>query len=380
MIIKIKENTRIHYMDGMRVVFAFMGIMFHLAFWYILNPEQLASVKTINYSKDFFWIAEVISLFRMDSFFLITGFFTAMGLVKLDFQSFLRKRVKNLRILSIVPIVFAITTIISYLMQLSIGSFGPLSPRYWKTILFEHHLWFLEVLFIYYIIYGFLLKKTIFVSFMQYKIQPLHLLSLGFIYLIWAFLAKVFPILWSDNFLADTVYRVFIYLPYFFLGAVIFFNKKMADSFMKPSLIRVFVSLISISSYLYFVNQQYGVVGGYSDPVFTIKLIKYFVKGFANLGSVYLVFLASSYIFKNDSKLLKYLADRSYSVYLLHYPLCLIFGYFFTKVNLDTRFEYAASVVSVYVITLLMHDVLMKMIKPEAIKLENPLGGNIINT
>ena len=130
---------------------------------------------------------------------------------------------------------------------------------------------------------------------------------------------------------------------------------------------------------MYFVNRQYVVVGVYSDPVFTLKLIKYFVKGFANLGSVYLVFLVSSYIFKSDSVVLRYLTDRSYSVYLLHYPLCLIFGYFFTKVNLDTRFEYAVSVFAVYIITLLMHDVLMKMIKPKATKLENSLGGNTIS-
>ena len=363
----------------MRLVFAFMGIMFHLAFWYILNPEELASVKTINYSKDFFWITEGITLYRMDSFFLIAGFFTAMGLVKLDFQSFLSKKVNNLRILNIVPIVFVVTTIISYLMQLSIGSFGPLSPRYWKTILFEHHLWFLEVLFIYYVIYGFLLKKTNLVYSMQNNVKPIHILLLGFIYLIWAFLARIFPILWSENFFIDTVYRIFIYLPYFFLGAVIFSNKKIADSFMKPSLIKIIISLVSILSYMYFINRQYVVVGIYNDPIFILKLIKYFVKGFANLGSVYLVFLVSSYIFKRDSVVLRYLTDRSYSVYLLHFPLCLIFGYFFTKVNLDTRLEYVFSVFSVYIITLLMHDVLMKMIKPKAIKVEKSLGGNTIS-
>lgn len=50
-------------MDGVRVTFAFMGIMFHMAFWYILHPEQLVSVKTFDYSKDFFWITKVSTTF-----------------------------------------------------------------------------------------------------------------------------------------------------------------------------------------------------------------------------------------------------------------------------------------------------------------------------
>ena len=370
-------------MDGVRVTFAFMGIMFHMAFWYILNPEQLVSVKTFDYSKDFFWITKLVPLFRMDSFFLIAGFFTAMSLAKYEFRAFLKKRVVNLYILNIVPIVFIVTTLISYLIQLSIGSIGslgPLSPLYWKSLLFEHHLWFLEILFIYYIIYGLLLRKSGFVNFMQNKVQSVHILLLGFVYLLWAFLAKLLPILWSDNFLVDTIYRTFIYFPYFMLGAVMYFNIRVANSFMRLSLVRILVFFVFIFTYLYFVNKQYGVIGVYDEPVFTLKLITYLAKGFASLGAVYLVFLTSSHIFRKDSKLLKYLSDRSYTVYLLHFPFCLIFGYLFTKINLDVRLEYVIAVFSIYIITLLMHDVLIRIVKLKTIELKVPLAVNTINS
>ena len=356
-----------------------MGIMFHLAFFYMVNPRSLQTINASDYSKGFFWITEVLHLFRMDSFFLIAGFFAAMSLTKVNFQTFLKKRVVNLYMLNIVPLVFVVTTLTSYVIELKIGSFGPLSPRYWRSLLFLHHLWFLGVLFIYYYIYGFLLKKSDCINFIQNKVRPMHLLLLGFIYLCWAFVAKIFPVLWTENIIIDTIYRIFVYFPYFMFGAVIYLNKNVAESFMKHSLVRVTTSSLCVFAYLYIINQQYGLVDARNNPAFTFKLATYLAKGFASLGAVYLVFLMSSKIFKNDGRILQYLSKRSYTVYLLHYPLCLIIGYLFTKVKLNSWFEYVVSVLSVYIITLLMHDVLMRLIKPKALQDRKALNPNTIS-
>ena len=325
----IKIKTRIHYIDGLRVTFALMGIMYHLAFYYIVNPRSLQTIVAPDYSKGFFWITELLHLFRMDSFFLIAGFFAAMSLTRLDFQAFLKKRVANLYILNIVPIVFVVTTLASYLIELKIGSFGPFSPKYWQSLAFLNHLWFLVVLFICYFIYGYLSKKKDVISFMQNKVQPMHLVLLGFIYLCWAFFAKLFPVLWTENIIVDSIYRSFVYFPYFILGSVIYFNKNIAEVFIKHSLIRILASLLFVFAYLYIVNQQYGLADTHYSPTF--KLFTYLAKGFASLGAVYLVFLASTKMFRNDTKILQYLSRRSYTVYLLHYPLCLIIGYVLLK-------------------------------------------------
>ena len=116
------------------------------------------------------------------------------------------------------------------------------------------------------------------------------------------------------------------------------------------------------------INHQYGLVDARNNPAFTFKLATYLAKGFASLGSVYLVFLMSSIIYKNDGRILQYLSKRSYTVYLLHYPLCLIIGYLFTNVKLNSWIEYVVSVLSVYIVALLMHDVLMSLIKPIALR------------
>ena len=355
-------------MDGMRVTFAFMGICFHLAIFYTVDPQSLQIISEPDYSKGFFWITQVLQLFRMDSFFLMAGFFAAMSLTKVDFQTFFKKRIVNLYLINIVPLVFVVTTLTSYLIQLKIGSFGPLSPRFWHSLLFLLHLWFLVVLFICYYIYGFLLKKSDCINFFQNKVRPMHLLLLGFIYLCWAFLAKIFPVLWAQNIAIDSVYRIFIYFPYFMCGAVSYLNKNVAESFMKHSFIRVAASLLCVFAYLYIINQQYGLVDARKNAALTFKLVTYLAKGFASLGSVYLVFLVSSKIFKNDGKILQYLSKRSYTVYLLHYPLCLIIGYLFNILKLNSWFEYVVSVFSVYIITLLMHDVLMKLIKSKVLQ------------
>ena len=367
-------------MDGARVTFAFFGIVYHMAWFHIAYAKDLISIKIFDYSKIFFWITQIIPLFRMHSFFLIAGFFAAKSLMKINFQEFLSKRVVSLHLLNIVPIVFIITSIMSYLLAFSQGEIHQLSSSYWDSLKFMYHLWFLLILFILYGAYGFLIKSNSVITFLQKKILPIYILSLGFIYLAWAFLAKLFPIFWSLNSFIIIIYSIFTYLPYFLLGAVIYHNKKIADSFMKLYLIRILISLIPIFIYMYLISKQYGVHDGNVEPIFLVKLTLYLAKGFATFCSVYLVFLTSFHIFKNDNRLLKYLTNRSYTVYLLHLPLCWVIGYFFTKVNLDVGFKYVVSVFSVYIITLLMHDVLIRFVKPKTIQLKAPLGANTVNS
>ena len=223
------------------------------------------------------------------------------------------------------------------------------------------------------------MKKSDCINFIQHKVRPVHLLLLGFIPLSWAFLGKIFPVLWAENIIIDSVYRAFVYFPYFMFGAVIYLNKNIAESFMKLSLVRVAASLLCVFAYLYIINQQYGLVDVRNSTAFTFKLATYLAEGFASLAAVYLVFLVSSKIFRNDGRILQYLGKRSYTVYLLHYPLCLIIGYLFTTVKLNHWFEYVVSVFSVYIITLLMHDVLMKLIKPKALRNRKALNPNTIS-
>lgn len=362
-------------MDGLRVTFSFVGIMYHMAWWYLQFPEKSIEVKYFDYPKVFYFISEIIPLFRMDTFFLIAGFFTAISFSKLNFRDFLKNRVKNLHILGIVPVVFILTTFTSYYQAINSGNLHPFSGGYWQSLVFLHHLWFLVILFMLYGIYAFLSNKTNTIDFLQNKLKPVHLLFLSLIYLCWAILAKLFPVLWSHNSFIDILYRLFIYLPYFMLGAAIFLNKKIYESFMKFSYIKLLACIIFVSIYLYFLSKQYGLTVEYKSHDIVYKLVKYFSKGIASLSAIHLVFIISSNIFKRDSKLLAYLTKRSYTVYLLHLPLCWIFGYYLTTINISVGFKFIISVICVYVITLLMHDFLMRLtnFKPVKLKVMEPI-------
>ena len=351
-----------------------MGIMFHIAYWYLPNSQKLLTINEFSYSKTCYWITEIIHLFRMDSFFLIAGFFAAMGLSKLNFRDFLLSRMHRLHILNIVPVIFLITTLIVYLLGISRGNLNPLSGDYWHALIFMHHLWFLFLLFIQYYIYGYLLKNSKFIDILVNKIKPAHVLLLGLVFIVWAILAKLFPILWSRNSGVEVFYRLFIYLPYFMLGAVMYHNRKVAESFMQLNWIRLLFCFAIISIYLYFINMKFGLTTGDVESFYAVKLTIYVLHGFAALCAIYLIFVGSVGLFKKDSKVLKYLANRSYTVYLLHFPFCLVVGYFFTKVNFNPILEYTVSVFLIYGVTLLMHDVLMKLInlKPAKLKVMEP--------
>lgn len=128
---------RFYYLDFSRAVLFSLGLVIHAAL--VLRGQ--GAVFSLVY--------RFIHSFRMESFFLIAGFFSGMMLTKRGAGAFLRERLLRLG----VPLVFCgltFNTMLAWVLQEHGQGFAFVaSPRYWLEGHWLEHLWFLATLIVY---------------------------------------------------------------------------------------------------------------------------------------------------------------------------------------------------------------------------------------
>lgn len=149
------EGVRLHALDAVRGGALMLGVLFHACLPFLLGP-QLWIVRegaSVALTVAFF----VLHVFRMTVFFLLAGFFARMLLERLGLGGFVMNRLKRIGapLAMFWPLVF--TAIVAVLIWVSIRANGgqaptgepppsPLTVEAWPLT----HLWFLYVLLFFY--------------------------------------------------------------------------------------------------------------------------------------------------------------------------------------------------------------------------------------
>ena len=68
----VVNDERLHYLDAMRSILMILGIVLHSA--NVFSDSDWA-IQNIDTSVYFSYLVEVIHLFRMPAFFIVSGFF-----------------------------------------------------------------------------------------------------------------------------------------------------------------------------------------------------------------------------------------------------------------------------------------------------------------
>lgn len=138
-------NIRRHDLDALRACAMLLGIALHAALayatfgWAVSDPSQ---------SETFNWFFHLVHGFRMQLFFLLSGFFTAMLYQKRGMRPLLSHRLKRvfLPLLLFTPILIPLTEWVLQLNRTQQGngeSFATPTNASWFEVFNFHHLWFL---------------------------------------------------------------------------------------------------------------------------------------------------------------------------------------------------------------------------------------------
>ena len=370
----MRQIDRLHYMDSLRAVAMFLGLVLHATVVFALwtndvNRPHNEPSKILNY------VFEFIHLFRMQLFFLVAGFFSVMVCQKRGAASFAKNRFKRIAIPFVLCVLLLQPLAAAQYMVDVVGEGESLGSRYFEFLLNPEyilreqrftgnwfwHFWFLHMLMIY--IGAFLIGNLI-VKKLNLKLafvpRLLTLLSGKGGVLILAFVT--FPCLMFSPAFGEvptigTAPDIVIYYGLFFtMGIMLFANQTALDRFVgniKFHLIPfvvcscVLIPLIgeirlktppelmlqNLSLYTG-VEAEASLVGSFpvvQNPFNFTGLTASFewylmniLRAYTAWCGVFLFIALFKRFFSAQSALGRYAADSAYFIYLIHFPIQLI--------------------------------------------------------
>jgi len=338
---KPQTKQREFFLDSIRAYLMLLGIPFHISLIYSSHEWAVNSLVPSNGLTIF---NDVIHAFRMQVFFVISGYFSYMLYERYEPVAWLKVRLERVAI----PLVAAfplITLPQYYLLRnytnkfsnwASMDLYQKINITVWELV---SHLWFLLTLVIltsicFYLFKAF--KKNKNNRLLNYIKEASSLRQISVLFLLFGFIYAVFnrllyifaPQLLSNGAFNFVVMQTLFYLPFFLIGACAFKFASLKEMFLRPSATAGVVSIFLFVAYM--INQHVNTPELYSmelDAIITALL---------GILMVNVVFSFSHYVLNFQSPFVTYLVNSSLFVYLIHHPLTLIYGAFITpRINSD---------------------------------------------
>lgn len=365
-----QQNTRVAYLDWLRIM-AIVGVLFfHSAMayvaeweWHIKNKETSYLLMEFN-----FWL----SRFRMPLLFFISGTVTYFMLQNKSAGSFISLRFRRLFIPLLVGM-FIIVPPQVYLERVTQGYTGNLIQFYKdKVLAFEpypkgnfswHHLWFIAYLLVYDVLFAPVFKwmvsdkgKTV--------LNKLSLLAKGkWIYIlilptviILTTLSIKYP---TTNDLIHDWCRIFYWLSFVLVGFICIASPVLMDSLernRRTSLSLAFLTIVCIN-YLRWNKLEPEDVHHWT--MYAYISIHAFTAWFWVMTAIG---YGKRYLNKKH-KALDYLNQSVYPFYILHQTIIVIIVYYVVQTNDTILFKYLFTVVLSFFVTIMIYHLFIRPYK-----------------
>ena len=298
---------RFGYLDLSRSLLFFLGIVLHAAY---LCVEGHASFQSVH---------DVIHSFRMESFYLIAGFFSAMSLARSPSAAYLRKRILRLG----VPFLFGalVLDIVSNCANhWTWSDFGAeFSRNYWVRGDWREHLWFLPTLLAYTGVLVFVQsawpKMTSWLVQSRFSAGILAA-TVAIAYFCAIHVANLFP--WQtrlDTFFS--IYKTEQYAVFFALGYVLFHRRDILEQIIANP----WLNVANVAAYAA-LNQPL-----VTDTAFGKFLVQFWHPVFC-VSICGLFFFGARRLVSEHNPVVRALSDASYTVYLVHWPFMIVINRF----------------------------------------------------
>ena len=368
-------GIRYHYMDNLRALAMITGIFFHAALAYspLLNNLWLTASNETSVTLDS--LAWFTHLFRMPLFFLIAGFFTCYLVQKRGISGLLKNRLVRifLPLFIFLPLVW-ITLAAGIGWALShVGNPSPMLqffammanvPDAPPPPVTTTHLWFLYNLCLFYVVYSLLSKLGLFEQRWMQWLSSAKFLVFGLPWLLVpAMFSQFSPHPAPEQFMPQWWSFAFFGL-FFLVGSGLFRNQSLLDD-LKPYALWLFIA--SVVMYGVF----YSMIG---EPVQLADLAALatgpektpahlLMAGLESFIAVYMtlvcLIIGKSWL-ERKSHLVRFVADSSYWVYLIHLPLLFLIQYLLLDVQWNLWLEFAISSLGTLAIGIISYTLLVR--------------------
>jgi glucans biosynthesis protein C len=300
--VKRKSASRIEYLDFARAVLFSLGMLLHSA-WLLKGSSPLLAD-----------LHDFIHSFRMESFFLIAGFFSGLLLKTGTPENYLRNRFLRLS----VPLIIWGTLFNVFLNCALRNNWHNLTfletSAYWLNEEWLGHLWFIGTLLSYVVIlYAACRLMPNIAEWVRRPLWSLPVLIFFIVGLHRGFFLLTQHVLdvksWS--FVVTNGDQVLDFLPFFIAGYILFHRQEVLDRLVSYFPLNVAcVILFGVSAP--FLHSYWG------DQVLQLWRVVY------SLQACAVLFWISKRFFNKPNRAIASLSDASYTIYLVHWPLMAI--------------------------------------------------------
>lgn len=352
------QTIRYHYMDNLRASAMLLGVFFHAMLAYVPNMQSLWLAANPENSEIFSVVAWYTHLFRMPLFFLIAGFFATYLIQKRGLKSFLKNRSLRLALPFIVfwpltliaiigPMLWAVANIENPSPMLSMIGFFQTMENPPQTPLSTTHLWFIYNLFMFCAVFAILERfaKPL-LAVLERLLTARTLVFVVPLLMIPAMATQVEPHPAPEQFMPRL--WSFGYFGLFFLIGTVYFRRQSLLDDLKPYLpLMLIASTAMYVVYYRMLPQNFtfeeamAMAGG---PPLTLKQVG--ISALEAFMSVHLTLsclVLGKQFLDRASKPVRFIADSSYWVYIMHLPVLFFVQYLLLDTNWNPWIEFLIS-------------------------------------
>ncbi|ECI0840558.1 glucans biosynthesis protein MdoC [Salmonella enterica subsp. diarizonae] len=355
---------REYFLDSIRAWLMLLGIPFHISLIYSTHSWH------VNSASPSWWLTlfnDFIHSFRMQVFFVISGYFSYMLFLRYPLKRWWKVRVERggIPMLTAIPLLTLPQFIMLQFVKGKTENWHMLSAyEKYNTLAWEliSHLWFLLVLVILTTV-----SIGIFTWFQKRqktsKPRPaaISLAKLSLIFFLlgvgYAAIRRtifiVYPAILSDGMFNFIVMQTLFYVPFFILGALAFIHPELKARFTTPSRGCTLGAATAFIAYL--LNQRYGSGDAWmyeTESVITMVM---------GLWMVNVVFSLGHRLLNFQSARVTYFVNASLFIYLVHHPLTLFFGAYITPHISSNLIGFLCGLIFVIGIALILYEIHLRI-------------------
>ncbi len=360
------DTIRFHYMDNLRALAMLSGVLFHAALAYspLMHPFYPVADRAQSATVDV--VIWFLHLFRMPLFFLVAGFFAAMLLHKRGLGGMFMNRLKRIALPLVIfcPLVIAAMRYTTLHAAASVQHPSPVLVMIQQFSQMANppelppgtaHLWFLYYLLFFYVLVW--VVKSLELGKIGTFVRNLHPVSqLGLLPLLLVpSLASVtaphpapeslFPHFWAFGF----------YGPFFAFGYLLFGHEALIERFRRLAPCLLVAGLALYGAFLYLLKQHVPTV---EDPSASVLLAA--IEAYTSVWMTCVALVAGRLLLNRSNRLLRYVADSSYWVYIVHLPVLFFVQYRLMDLELWWGAKFAMSIAATLALCLLSYHVLVR--------------------
>ncbi|MFN4290975.1 MAG: acyltransferase family protein [Permianibacter sp.] len=362
----MQTEDRLHYMDNLRAIAMLAGVVFHAALAYSPLMHGIWPTADNDQSMVVDAFAWFLHTFRMPLFFLVAGFFAALLVARRGMSGFFRNRGARvlLPLMVFLPLVLLST---DWLTEHALSTVAQPSPMlvWLRDYVGQHgamptmpgwmHLWFLFYLLLFTVL-------TWVVSALEFGRLGARFVALPpWVLLLVLPVLLALPLAWvsvpwpAPQLLLPSLWALLHFGGYFALGYQLFHNAALLERLraFSPWLLGGAVAVYTI---LFVLTQGFTVSQTTALPHFLHALLESYPGFWMTLWCL----LAAKRWLHGRSAIMRWLADASYWLYLVHLPLLFAIQYRLLDLSLHWVAKFAIATLVTFALSFISYQVLVR--------------------